>query len=46
MNALMISCFDKSTVMAKPWAEEGYLFATVLISSIPGEKHGKVTSSR
>ena len=37
MNALMISCFDKSTVMAKPWAEEGYLCYCVDLQHPRGE---------
>jgi hypothetical protein len=35
MKSLMISCFDKSAVMAKPWAEEGYLCVTALIVQHP-----------
>jgi len=37
MNGIMISCFDKSTVMAKPWAEAGYLCYCVDIQHEPGE---------
>ena len=33
----MISCFDKSTVMAKPWAEEGYLCYCVDLQHPRGE---------
>lgn len=37
MNKIVISCFDKSTNMVKPWAENGYLCYCVDISHPKGE---------
>ena len=37
-KGVMISCFDKSGNMAKPWAEAGYLCYCVDIQHEPGEK--------
>ena len=34
---IVISCFDKSTVMVKPWAEAGYTCYCVDIQHPPGE---------
>jgi hypothetical protein len=34
---IVISCFDKSTNMVKPWAEAGYLCYCVDIQHSPGE---------
>ena len=36
-KGIMISCFDKSTNMAKPWAEAGYLCYCVDLAHEPGE---------
>ena len=35
---IMISCFDYSTVMAKPWADAGYLCYCVDMQHQPGER--------
>ncbi len=37
MNKIMIGCFDKSTVMAKPWAEVGFLCYCVDVQHPIGE---------
>ena len=43
MIPLMMSCFDKSTVMAKPWAKAGYLCYCVDLQHPKGEtKDGNI----
>ena len=37
MSSLIISCFDKSTVMAQPWAEAGYVCYCVDLQHPRGE---------
>ncbi len=37
MNRVVISCFDKTTNMVKPWAEAGYTCYCVDIQHAPGE---------
>jgi hypothetical protein len=37
MNGLVVSCFDRSTEMVKPWAEAGYLCYCVDLQHEPGE---------
>jgi hypothetical protein len=37
MTKIIISCFDRTTNMAKPWAEAGYLCYCIDIQHPPGE---------